>query len=101
LAGSAISLRDSRRGIRLLRRDPLFTAAAIVSLALGIGANTAMFSLMDAVILRMMPAHEPQRLVQFARDRSYPLFRRFSLGLYGVLSYAVRKMRETTVIVRA
>src|SRR6516165_2044084 len=58
-------LRDSRHGIRLLARTPVFTAAAIVSLALGIGANTAIFSLIDAVILRMMPVHEPERLVQF------------------------------------
>jgi len=70
-------LRDCRHGIRLLRRSPLFTAAAIISLALGIGANTAIFSLMDAVILRMMPVHEPQRLVQFGRNLSYPLFRQF------------------------
>ena len=53
-------LRDSRHGTRLLARTPVFTAAAIVSLALGIGANTAIFSLMDAVILRMMPVHEPE-----------------------------------------
>ena len=58
-------LRDSRHGVRLLAKTPLFTAAAIGSLALGIGANTAIFSLMDAVMLRMMPVHEPERLVQF------------------------------------
>ena len=52
-------LRDSRHGVRLLARSPVFTAAAIVSLALGIGANTAIFSLIDAVMLRMMPVHEP------------------------------------------
>jgi predicted permease len=75
-------LRDSRHGIRLLGRSPLFTAAAIVSLALGIGANTAIFSLMDAVILRMMPVHEPERLVQFGRDLSYPLFRQFGQELH-------------------
>ncbi len=75
-------LRDSRHGIRLLGRSPLFTAAAIASLALGIGANTAIFSLMDAVILRMMPVHEPERLVQFGRDLSYPLFRRFGQELH-------------------
>ena len=74
-------LRDSRHGIRLLERSPLFTAAAIVSLALGIGANTAIFSLIDAVILRMMPVHEPERLVQFGRDLSYPLFRQFGQEL--------------------
>ena len=60
----------------------MFTAAAIVSLALGIGANTAIFSLMDAVILRMMPVHEPERLVQFGRDLSYPLFRQFGQELH-------------------
>jgi predicted permease len=75
-------LRDSRHGIRLLKKSPLFTAAAIVSLALGIGANTAIFSLVDAVILRMMPVHEPERLVQFGRDLSYPLFRQFGEELH-------------------
>lgn len=74
-------LRDSRHGIRLLGRSPLFTAAAVVSLALGIGANTAIFSLMDAVILRMMRVHEPEQLVQFGRDPSYPLFRQFGQEL--------------------
>ena len=70
-------VRDSRHGIRLLARTPVFTAAAILSLALGIGANTAIFSLIDAVILRMMPVHEPERLVQFGRELSFPLFRHF------------------------
>jgi hypothetical protein len=42
--------RDSRHGLRLLAKSPLFAAAAIVSLALGIGANTAIFSLIDAVM---------------------------------------------------
>ncbi len=74
-------LRDSRHGIRLLARTPVFTTAAVVSLALGIGANTAMFTLIDAVILRMMPVHEPERLVQFQRDLSYPLFRLFGQEL--------------------
>src|SRR5262249_53555915 len=74
--------RDSRHGIRLLAKTPVFTAAAIVSLALGIGANTAIFSLMDAVLLRMMPVHEPERLVQFRRDLSYPLFRQFRQELH-------------------
>ncbi len=70
-------VRDGRHGARLLRRSPVFSLAAIVSLALAIGANTAIFTLMDAVILRMMPVHEPGRLVQFGRDLSYPLFRHF------------------------
>jgi hypothetical protein len=46
-------------------------------------ANTAIFSLIDTVILRMMPVHEPERLVQFGRDLSYPLFRQYSQELRG------------------
>ncbi len=83
-------LRDSRHGARLLAKSPLFTTAAILSLALGIGANTAIFSLIDAVMLRMMPVHEPERLVQFVKYRetdrrgsfSYPLYRRFRSELH-------------------
>jgi hypothetical protein len=100
-------LRDSRHGIRLLERSPLFTAAAILSLALGIGANTATFSLIDAVMLRMMPVHEPERLVQFVKFRppygrswfSYPLFRRLQDELRcfdGLLARTSITRREVT-----
>jgi len=60
-------LRDCRYGLRILARSPVFTAAAALSLALGIGANTAIFSLMDMVMFRMMPVREPERLVQFTK----------------------------------
>jgi len=53
---------DLRYGIRTLRRTPAFTAIAIVSLALGIGANTAVFSLVDAVLLKSLPVNDPGRL---------------------------------------
>ena len=56
--------RDVRYAGRTLRRHPGFTAAAIVSLALGIGANAAIFSLVDQALLRKLPVHEPDRLVQ-------------------------------------
>jgi len=56
-------IKDVAYTIRSLRRAPLFTATAVLSLTLGIGANTAIFSLIDQVLLRALPVHEPERLV--------------------------------------
>jgi putative ABC transport system permease protein len=59
---------DLRFGLRLLRLNPAFAAAAILSLALGIGANTAIFQLLDAVRLRTLPVKNPEQLVKISID---------------------------------
>src|SRR5262247_125091 len=76
---------DLRYGTRMLLKSKMFTLVAVLSLALGIGANTAIFSLIDAVLLRSLPVREPEKLVLFGKgegvgatdhfpDRSWDLF---------------------------
>jgi putative ABC transport system permease protein len=60
-------LQDARHSVRSMTRTPAFTAAALLTLALGIGATTAVFSVINAVFLQPLPYHEPDRIVQFGR----------------------------------
>src|SRR5215472_13617585 len=66
--------RDLRYGMRQLAANPGFTAVAVLSLALGIGANTAIFSLIDHVMLRLLPVRSPEELLVIRGINSYPRF---------------------------
>src|SRR5215831_2046883 len=75
------TLQDLRYGLRMLWKDKGFTAVALFSLALGIGANTAIFSLVDAVLIKTLPVKNPERLFSLERgdlppSRSRPAFSR-------------------------
>jgi predicted permease len=97
---------DVRYSLRLMRRAPAFSAVAIISLGLGIGANTAIFSLVDAVLLRSLPVREPDRLYFLAHGEgdvpstssNYPLLARYRPApvFEGVTAFRTRTFRVST-----
>src|SRR5690349_361793 len=78
---------DLRFALRTLRKAPVFATAAVLTLALGIGANTAIFSVVNAVLLRPLPFAQPDRIVQVAEKNDRLNLPLFSASVLNYLSW--------------
>ena len=102
---------DLRLALRGLGRSPLFAAVAILSLALGIGANTAIFTLIDQILLRQLPVRDPESLVMLyqqgphpgsnmgLRQQSYPIYREYQKRAEPLSEVLARRLVQTSVSV--
>jgi predicted permease len=105
------TLSDLRLAMRGLRRSPLFASIAIVSLALGIGANTAIFTLLDQILLRKLPVKNPDELVMLyqqgshmgsnmgTRMHSYPIYQDFQTRAEPLSEVLCRRLVPASVSV--
>jgi len=97
---------DIRYGLRQLRKRPGFAAVAVITLALGIGANTAIFSVVNGVLLSPLPFPEPDRLVTLHENKpnfeggsvSYPNFRDWQKDNHTFSSLAISRPYDFSLI---
>jgi predicted permease len=104
-----LALNDLRFAVRGLFRSPLFSIVAILSLALGIGANTAMFTLIDQILLRQLPVKAPDELVMLyqqganngsnmgSRMHSYPIYQEYQKRAEPLAEVICRRLTEASV----
>lgn len=104
-------LADLRFSFRAIRRSPLFATVAVLSLALGIGANTAIFSLMDQIMLRKLPIRDPEQIVMLFqrgshngsnmgdRMHSYPIYQDFQQKAEPFSEVLCRRLVATSISV--
>jgi len=100
---------DVTFALRTLRRSPLFTMIVVLSLGLGIGANTAIFSLMDQLLLRLLPVKDPESLVMLSqrgpnmggndgeRANSYPIYQDYQRRAEAFSEVFCQKMAEAAI----
>src|SRR5687768_18406276 len=95
-------IQDLRYGARTLLKRPVVTLIAVLSLALGIGANTAIFSLLDAVMLKSLPVQQPERLVLFGKGENMGMTMGFPSESWDLFSYPfLRRVQQRSEIGRA
>jgi predicted permease len=104
-------IQDLRFALRAMRRSPLFAAVAVLSLALGIGANTAIFTLMDQLMLRLLPVKNPEQLVMLyqrgahngsnmgPRMHSYPIYQDYQQKAAPFSEVLCRRLLSTSISV--
>ncbi len=102
---------DLRFALRTLKRSPLFAVVAVLSLALGIGANTAIFTLLDQLLLRQLPIRDPEQLVMLYqrgphngsnmgdRMHSYPIYQDYQQKAAPLQEVLCRRLLSTSMSV--